>query len=170
MIAVFVNCATILAGCLVGLFFAKKIPQKVTDAIQLACGLVSFVMGVQMSFKYQNVVYLALALILGGIVGTLLDIDGKILAVLLCYGLPSGLVIGYMYAAPDHPEFLLNGFRKLDKALSVYGEKADKLKISFSTGNPQDYDLIKKITDDVVSIEVITREVIAVKQCLPENH
>ena len=80
MIAVFVNCATILAGCLVGLFFAKKIPQKVTDAIQLACGLVSFVMGVQMSFKYQNVVYLALALILGGIVGTLLDIDGKILA------------------------------------------------------------------------------------------
>ena len=80
MIAVFVNCATILIGCFVGLLFAKKIPQKVTDSIQLACGLVSFVMGVQMSFKYQNVVYLALALILGGIVGTLLDIDGKILA------------------------------------------------------------------------------------------
>ncbi len=79
MIAVFVNCATILVGCLVGLFFSKKIPQKVTEAIQLACGLVSFVMGVQMSFKYQNVVYLALALILGGIAGTLIDIDGKIL-------------------------------------------------------------------------------------------
>ncbi|MBR1404317.1 MAG: DUF554 domain-containing protein [Treponema sp.] len=79
MIAVFVNCATILAGSIIGLLFAKKIPQKVTDAIQLACGLVSFIMGVQMSFKYQNVVYLALALICGGIVGTLLDIDGKIL-------------------------------------------------------------------------------------------
>ena len=81
MIAVFVNCATILAGSIIGLLFAKKIPQKVTDAIQLACGLVSFIMGVQMSFKYQNVVYLALALICGGIVGTLLDIDGKILQV-----------------------------------------------------------------------------------------
>ncbi|WP_407429465.1 DUF554 domain-containing protein [Treponema sp.] len=80
MIAVFVNCATILMGSLVGLLFAKKIPQKVTDSIQLACGLVSFIMGVQMAFKYQNVVYLALALILGGIVGTLLDIDGKILS------------------------------------------------------------------------------------------
>ena len=79
MIAVFVNCATILAGSIIGLLFAKKIPQKVTDAIQLACGLVSFIMGVQMSFKYQNVVYLALALICGGIIGTLLDIDGKIL-------------------------------------------------------------------------------------------
>lgn len=80
MIAVFVNCATILLGSLIGLLFAKKIQQKVTDAIQLACGLVSFIMGVQMSFKYQNVVYLALALILGGIVGTMLDIDGKILS------------------------------------------------------------------------------------------
>lgn len=80
MIAVFVNCATILLGCIVGLLFAKKIPQKVTNSIQLACGLVSFIMGVQMAFKYQNVVYLALALILGGIIGTLLDIDGKILA------------------------------------------------------------------------------------------
>ena len=80
MIAVFVNCATILFGSIVGLLFAKKIPQKVTDSIQLACGLVSFIMGVQMAFKYQNVVYLALALILGGIAGTLLDIDGKILA------------------------------------------------------------------------------------------
>ena len=79
MIAVFVNCAAIFLGSVVGLLFAKKIPEKVTDAIQLACGLVSFVMGVQMSFKYQNVVYLALALIMGGIVGTLLDIDGKIL-------------------------------------------------------------------------------------------
>ena len=97
-------------------------------------------------------------------------VDGKILALLLCDGLPSGVVINYMFAAADHPEYLLNGFKKLDQALSVYGEKADKLKISFSTGNPQDYDLIKKITDDVVSIDVITREVIAVKQCLPENH
>ncbi|MBQ9206620.1 MAG: DUF554 domain-containing protein [Treponema sp.] len=81
MIAVFVNCATILAGSIIGLLFAKKIPQRVTDAIQLACGLVSFIMGIQMALDYkeQNVVYLALALICGGIIGTLLDIDGKIL-------------------------------------------------------------------------------------------
>ncbi len=80
MPAVFVNCATVFFGSMVGLLFAKKISQKVTDSIQLACGLVSFIMGLQMSFKYQNVVFLALALILGGMTGTLLDIDGKILA------------------------------------------------------------------------------------------
>ena len=81
MLAVFVNCAAIVTGSVIGLLFAKKIPQKISDSIQTACGLVSFVIGVQMAFKYQNVVYLALALILGGIVGTALDIDGKILKV-----------------------------------------------------------------------------------------
>ncbi len=79
MLAVFVNCAAVVIGSVIGLLFAKKIPQKISDSIQIACGLVSFVIGVQMAFKYQNVVYLALALILGGIVGTALDIDGKIL-------------------------------------------------------------------------------------------
>ena len=81
MLAVFVNCAAVVAGSIIGLLFAKKIPQKITDSIQIACGLVSFVIGVQMAFKYQNVVYLALALILGGVVGTALDIDGKILKI-----------------------------------------------------------------------------------------
>lgn len=81
MLAVFVNCGAIIVGSLIGVLFSRKIPQKITDAIQLACGGVTFVMGVQMAFKYQNVVYLALALILGGILGTVLDIDKKILKV-----------------------------------------------------------------------------------------
>lgn len=80
MIAVFVNCATVIIGSLIGIFFSKKISEKITDVIQTACGLISFVMGVQMAFKYQNVVYLALALIIGGVLGTVWDIDGKILS------------------------------------------------------------------------------------------
>lgn len=80
MLAVFVNCGTIIIGSLIGVLFSKKISSKLTDSIQLACGVVSFVMGIQMAFKYQNVVYLALALIIGGILGTYWDIDGKILS------------------------------------------------------------------------------------------
>lgn len=79
MIAVFVNCCSIILGSLIGLLFSKRIPQKITDSIQLACGGVTLVMGIQMAFKYENVVYLALAMILGGILGTALDIDGKVL-------------------------------------------------------------------------------------------
>lgn len=79
MTAVFVNCLAIISGSLIGLFFARKIPEKITDAITLACGGVTFVMGMQMAFKYHNVVYLALAVILGGVTGTALDIDGAVL-------------------------------------------------------------------------------------------
>ena len=56
MLAVFVNCTTIILGSLIGLFFARKISEKMTDVIQTACGLISFIMGLQMAFKYQNVV------------------------------------------------------------------------------------------------------------------
>ena len=116
MLAVFVNCAAIVAGSVIGLLFAKKIPQKITDAIQLACGLVSFVMGVQMAFKYQNVVYLALALIFGGIVGTALDIDGKILKV---------------------GRFLERVFLKKPEAAASSDSSATESAAEFSAGKPQ---------------------------------
>lgn len=81
MIAVFVNCGAIILGSIIGVLFSKKINEKLTEAITLVCGAVTFVMGIQMALKYQNVVYLTLALVFGGIVGTALDIDGKILAI-----------------------------------------------------------------------------------------
>lgn len=81
MIAVFVNCGAIILGSIIGVLFSKKISEKLTEAITLVCGAVTFVMGIQMALKYENVVYLTLALVFGGIVGTALDIDGKILAI-----------------------------------------------------------------------------------------
>ena len=134
MIAVFVNCGTILLGSLVGLLFAKKISEKVTGSIQLACGLVSFIMGVQMSFKYQNVVYLALALILGGIVGTLLDIDGKILA----FG--RFLERIFMKKNVGEPSGDFKGQRPLGEGVGGNGEDivaVGETSPSFSTGRPK---------------------------------
>ncbi len=96
--------------------------------------------------------------------------NGEIVALLLCDGVPTGVIIVFMYVDKDHPDFLLNGFRLIDKSLSGFGEKAKKLKISFSTGNDSDLGLVKKIAEDMVQINEITREVIAIKQCLPESH
>ena len=131
MIAVFVNCATILVGSLIGLLFAKKIPQKVTDSIQLACGVVSFIMGVQMSFKYQNVVYLALALILGGIVGTLLDIDGKILAF--------GKFLERIFMKKDGGTGVspVEGVEKNAEAVGARGRLSPSEKEEFASGKPK---------------------------------
>src|SRR5574344_2886593 len=79
MIAVFVNSYPIILGSIIGLLFLKKISTAMEDIIQTAAGIVTLILGIQMAFKYQNVIYLALSLIIGGMIGTALDIDGHIL-------------------------------------------------------------------------------------------
>lgn len=80
MIAVFVNCAAIVFGSFLGLMLSGRMSRKMDDIIQTGAGFVTLVLGVQMAFKYQNVVYLTLAVICGGILGTAIDLDARILA------------------------------------------------------------------------------------------
>lgn len=79
MIAVFVNCGAIILGSIIGLLFAKKFTDELTDMIQTACGVITLIIGLQMAFKYDNIVYMALSLIIGAILGYIIDIDGAIL-------------------------------------------------------------------------------------------
>lgn len=79
MLAVYVNCLAVIVGSLLGILFAKKISNNMSVVIQDAAGAITMVLGMQMAFQYQNIVYLALALILGGLVGTWIDVDGAIL-------------------------------------------------------------------------------------------
>ena len=80
MIAVFVNCATVIVGSLIGLIFSRKISNELSNIVSAAAGIVSLVIGLQMAFKYNSIIVLALALSLGGILGSWWDIDGKILS------------------------------------------------------------------------------------------
>lgn len=79
MLAVFVNCGAVILGSVIGLLFSKKFTEELSDMIQTACGVITMVLGIQMAFKYDSIVYLALSLIIGAIIGYALDIDGAIL-------------------------------------------------------------------------------------------
>lgn len=79
MIAVFVNCAAVIIGSIIGLLFSKKFTDELSDMIQTAAGVVTVVIGAQMAFKYNSIVYLTLSLIIGGMLGYLMNIDGAIL-------------------------------------------------------------------------------------------
>lgn len=79
MLAVFVNCGAVILGSIIGLLFAKKFTEELSEMIQTACGVISLIIGLQMAFKYGSIVYLALSLIIGAIIGYALDIDGAIL-------------------------------------------------------------------------------------------
>ena len=78
MIAVFVNCIAVIAGSLIGIAIAGRFSKNMENVIQFGAGIVVLVLGIKMAFEFENIIYFTLAVILGGIAGTLLDIDGKI--------------------------------------------------------------------------------------------
>lgn len=80
MLGTIVNCITIIIGSFLGIFFSRKITDEISDVICAGAGVVTLIIGFQMAFKTVNIIYLALSLIIGGILGTWWDIDGKILA------------------------------------------------------------------------------------------
>lgn len=79
MLAVFVNCIAVIIGSVIGLLFSKKISDRMSTIIQDGAGIITLVLGLQMAFKFNNVIYLSLSLLIGGLVGSALDLDGKIL-------------------------------------------------------------------------------------------
>ena len=92
MIAVYVNCVSVIAGSLLGLLFAKKLGRAVAEVVPLAAGCVVLVLGVQMALGTTNVVYLTLAVIIGGLIGYAIAIEDHIenLGVVLGKLLPGG--------------------------------------------------------------------------------
>lgn len=79
MIAVFVNCAAVFAGSVLGLVFSRFISEKITGIIKNGAGTVVLVLGISMSLNPVNIVFLTLAVIAGGLLGSLIDIEGNIL-------------------------------------------------------------------------------------------
>ena len=75
---VLVNTGTVLAGSLLGLLFKKGIPEKVSRAVMIALGLFTLYIGMDGALGTQSPLIVVASLVLGAIVGTLLDIDGAI--------------------------------------------------------------------------------------------
>ena len=78
MLGVLVNTLTVLIGGTVGLLCKKGIPKRLTDAVMIGLGLCTFYIGIDGALEGENTLVLIAAMVLGAIVGTLLDIDGAI--------------------------------------------------------------------------------------------
>ena len=78
MIAVLVNCFTIILGSLLGIIFSKKITSRLSEVIQTGAGVVVLVLGVEMTLQYDNILFFSFSLMAGGVIGSIIDIDGKI--------------------------------------------------------------------------------------------
>ncbi len=79
MLAVFINVAAVVLGSAVGLLFGRKINDKLKTLVLTSAGLITLLIGLQMAWKGQRILYLLLSILIGGLIGYLLDIEGAIL-------------------------------------------------------------------------------------------
>lgn len=78
MLGVIVNVITVIIGSSIGLLFKKGIPEKVSSAAMTGLGVCTLYIGISGSLCGENVLILIASVVLGVIVGTLLDIDGAV--------------------------------------------------------------------------------------------
>lgn len=75
MLGPIVNAITIVICALIGTFLIKNIPERFDEIIRKGIGLSLLYLGIKGAFENQNVLLLILSIVIGSIIGELLDFD-----------------------------------------------------------------------------------------------
>ena len=75
MLGVIVNTLAVIVGSSIGLLLKKGIPERVSEAVMTAIGLCSIYIGIDGALAGDNTIVLIISMVLGTIIGTILDID-----------------------------------------------------------------------------------------------
>ena len=78
MLGVLVNTGAVIAGGAIGLLLKKGIPQRLADIIMKAVALSVIYIAVTGLSEGDNTLVLILSLIIGAVIGQLIDLDGKL--------------------------------------------------------------------------------------------
>lgn len=71
-----VNTTTVILGSLIGMTVGVRLPEKVKQMVMNGLGLCTLLIGFKMAFEGEQILIIIGSLILGGIIGELLDIEG----------------------------------------------------------------------------------------------
>ena len=77
MIGTLINVVTILAGSAVGLLLRRGMKESVSHTVMQGLGLCVILIGVMGAIKTGNTLLVILSMVLGGVIGSLIDIEGK---------------------------------------------------------------------------------------------
>lgn len=143
MIATFINCGTVIIGSLLGLLLHKKINDSFKAIVFAGAGFMALVLGIKMALETSRFVYLALALILGGILGEWWRVEGGILKL--------GETLKRRFAKAESGQDFSNGFLT---ASVIFCVGAMTLVGAFKAGTEGDYTLIltKSVMDGFMAI------------------
>ena len=75
MIGTLINFATVMVGGFLGLFIGGRLPERIKEIVIAALGLMTVVLGVSQAIKTANPLIPLLALVIGSIIGELVNID-----------------------------------------------------------------------------------------------
>src|SRR3989344_4336315 len=75
-IGTIINAVAIIIGGLIGLFLHRNFPEKVRQIVFQGIGLFTLVLGMQMAFKANNPLVLIFSILIGGIIGEWINIEG----------------------------------------------------------------------------------------------
>ena len=78
MIGTLVNAGAIIIGALIGTLLRRGIGQKLGDTVMAGIGLCVLFIGIKGSLAGKSALVLIVSMVLGGIVGHLCDLDGRI--------------------------------------------------------------------------------------------
>lgn len=73
-----VNAAAILVGSAIGLGAGARLPERFQRIIMAGLGLSTLLIGLQMAFKAENLLVVIASLVLGGLCGEWLDLEGAL--------------------------------------------------------------------------------------------
>lgn len=78
MLGSIVNAIAVIIGGLIGLCLKKGLPKRLSEAVMAGVALCTVYIGISGCLKGQNPLITVISIAVGAIVGTLLDLDGKL--------------------------------------------------------------------------------------------
>ena len=78
LLGAFVNVGTVILGASIGLLLKKGIPERLQNVIMQAVALAVMFIGIKGFSDSNNTMVLILSMVIGTVVGTLINLDGLI--------------------------------------------------------------------------------------------
>ncbi len=143
MIATFINAAAVVVGSLIGLLLNRRIGERLKEVVYAGVGVISLMIGFSMALEMQRVLYLALSVVVGGVLGTWWGVENGILRL--------GEFLRERFQRRDSDGEFAHGFLSASVLFCV---GAMAIVGSFQAGVDGDYELLltKSVMDGTMAI------------------
>jgi len=81
MIATLINCATVLAGSLIGFLFNRRINDRFKETIYTGMGVFTLMIGLMMALETTRILFVGISVVAGGLLGSWWKVEAGILKI-----------------------------------------------------------------------------------------